>query len=128
MIKRRSYIKELFSLTILIVYLFSFSPSVIFHTHNDNPIHTHHEGLDCEHISDQVDLHSDCLHAEHIKAEKKKCFLCDYDAFYDHAILFNSTESQNRLFTDNNSQFYTRLYLKKKTKQSNKSPPILKLV
>ena len=121
MIKRMIYIKELLSLVILITYLFSFLPSVISHDHS------HDEGLACEDLSEEVDLHSDCLHAEHMQ-EKKECVLCDYDAFYEHAIFFNSTQFKTKIFINDTHQVSKRVCLKQKTKQSNKSPPILELV
>ena len=126
MSKRTVYIKQVLSLVLLVFYLFSFLPSFISHDHSDN--HSDHEGLACEDLSEEVDLHSNCLHAQHIKEKEKKCVLCDYDAFYDHAIFFNSQQSKTRLFIDHKHQFSNRLCLKKKTEQSNKSPPILRLV
>lgn len=122
MIKRMIYIKELLSLVILITYLFSFSPSVISHNHS------HDEGLACEDLSEEVDLHFDCLHAEHMEEKKKECTLCDYDAFYEDAMLFNSTQFKTKIFINDTYQVSKRVCLKQKTKQSNKSPPILRLV
>jgi hypothetical protein len=98
------------ALSLLLVYLISNSPSILFHHHaSDSPSYEH--ATPCEKTIYYSNKGSSCHHKAHISKAAEKCFLCDNHTISPHApqayffYFFNSVKPS--VYSENNSDFYS---------------------
>ena len=121
MMKKRD-IKQAKALLLLLIYLFSNSPAILFH-HHDNEIVSCKKDSSYKTSVYNEDNEHHCNHSAHLNKLPEKCSLCDHHTISPHCVLtlwtcfFSKKISEEHLDNKENYSFQTPSAV------SNRGPP-----
>lgn len=83
---QKKKINRIKSIALLLLYVFSISPTFLFHHHNDSVV-SYEKASRCEKAIYYADKEEACHHAEHLSKTYEKCNFCDNHTLSSHSEL-----------------------------------------
>jgi len=115
---------EFKALLLLLIYLFSSIPSILFHHHNSE-IHAHQEAAFRENADFIPDHGEKCNHKTQITTATQKCSLCDSHTLSPHSVNTFFTAFIFKHFDGNYLQISESYYFISSLTFSNRGPPFI---
>lgn len=117
--QRRTYF---ISFLFLLIYLFSNSPSILFH-HHEPAVHSYQEATECEKAIHFADHLEGCDHKMHFSESHEDCSLCDVHSVSLHTastfyLIYSIDEHSDKIIVESSSLFSETV-----SNFSNRGPP-----
>ncbi len=115
---------EVKAILLLLIYVFSNSPSNLFHEHHLE-IASFEEASSCEKSIYYSDLDGHCAHSEHISKSVEKCCLCDNHTAPQQTTTALTTEFFLKEFSETSFPLYENYFAHVPSTFSNRGPPFV---
>jgi hypothetical protein len=109
-------------LFLLLLYVFSNSPVILFH-HHDNHIVAYDKADQCEKVIYYSSKSDGCHHKEHISKASEKCSLCDHHSLSVYTVFTPSFFYLKPLKAGEYILFHESIQLITFSETSNRGPP-----
>lgn len=110
------------ALLLLLVYLFSSSPSILFH-HHKLEVASYEKATPCEKKIYYSAKDGNCTHKTHLSKSTEKCWLCDNHTVSPHSFQTFLTEYFSKEFKGSYLQVSEKYYFQVPSTFSNRGPP-----
>jgi len=109
-------------LFLLLLYLFSNSPAILFH-HHDNNIVAYSNADQCEKAIYYPDKDDSCNHKQHVTETFEKCSLCDKHTLSAHTICSPLFDGVDVIITCEHNPYNVGFHSLPISETSNRGPP-----
>ena len=109
-------------LFILLLYIFSNSPAILFH-HHDYNIVAYDKADKCEKAIYYVKTENSCNHKQHLTTGFEKCSLCDNHTLSEHTIFYPDFVFPKARKIAEFDNYLQQFYFLPTSEKSNRGPP-----
>jgi hypothetical protein len=119
---KKPYRIQFKALFLLLVYLFSNGPSILFHNHLTD-IAAYEKATACEKVIYYADNDANCKHQNHVANAVEKCWLCDNHTLSPHLFQTFLPEYFSKKISASYTELCNYYYFQTPSRFLNRGPP-----